>query len=98
MCAGSRTSIQKRRTRPAPSWTSMAGASTTSTRGGGAAVLGQSMGGAIAMWLALHRPERVERLILVDSATVKEMQRARSLGGVLNPLIPLAAPFTLRRG
>ena len=63
-----------------------------------AALLGQSMGGAVAMRLALDHPERVERLILIGSATVKEMQRARSLGGVLNPLIPLAAAFALRRG
>lgn len=63
-----------------------------------AAVLGHSMGGAIAMWLALHCPERVERLILVDSATVKEMFRGRTWGLALRPLLPLLAPLLLRKG
>ncbi len=63
-----------------------------------AAVLGHSMGGAIAMWLALHCPERVELLILVDSATVNEMFRGRNWGLVLRPLLPLLAPILLRKG
>jgi pimeloyl-ACP methyl ester carboxylesterase len=63
-----------------------------------AAVLGHSMGGAIAMWLALHDPELIERLILVDSATVKEMSRGRNWGLVLRPLLPLLAPVLLRKG
>jgi pimeloyl-ACP methyl ester carboxylesterase len=62
-----------------------------------AVVLGHSMGGAIAMWLALHYPERVQRLILVDSATVKEMSRGRNWGLVLRPLLPLLAPVLLRK-
>jgi len=62
------------------------------------AVLGHSMGGAIAMWLALHYPELVERLILVDSATVKEMSRGRNWGLALRPLLPILAPVLLRKG
>jgi len=63
-----------------------------------AVVLGHSMGGLIAQWLALHYPERVERLILVDSATVKEMFAGRNWGLLLRPLLPLLAPIALNRG
>jgi esterase len=35
-----------------------------------ATLLGHSMGGKAAMWLALHQPERVERLVVVDIAPV----------------------------
>jgi len=63
-----------------------------------AVVLGHSMGGLIAQWLALHYPERVERLILVDSATVKEMFAGRNWGLLLRPLLPLLAPIALNKG
>jgi pimeloyl-ACP methyl ester carboxylesterase len=63
-----------------------------------ATVLGHSMGGLIAQWLALHYPERVERLVLVDSATVKEMLAGRNWGLLLRPLLPLLAPIALNRG
>lgn len=36
-----------------------------------AAVIGHSMGGKVAMWLALTEPERVSQLIAVDIAPVK---------------------------
>jgi pimeloyl-ACP methyl ester carboxylesterase len=62
-----------------------------------AAVLGHSMGGAIAMWFAIHYPERVERLMLVDSATVSEMFRARNVGVAWRPVAPLFAPLFLNR-
>lgn len=35
-----------------------------------ASVVGHSMGGKVAMWLALHHPQRVERLGVVDIAPV----------------------------
>ena len=38
--------------------------------GGRAAVIGHSMGGKAAMWLALTRPALVERLVVVDVAPV----------------------------
>lgn len=62
-----------------------------------ATVLGHSMGGAIAMWFAIHYPERVERLVLVDSATVSEMFRARNVGLAWRPIAPLLAPLYLNR-
>lgn len=33
-------------------------------------VLGHSMGGKVAMWLALHHPERIQKLVVVDIAPV----------------------------
>jgi pimeloyl-ACP methyl ester carboxylesterase len=60
-----------------------------------AAILGHSMGGAVVMWFAIHYPERVDKLILVDSATVKEMFRGRNLGIVWRPFAPLFAPLLL---
>jgi len=63
-----------------------------------AVVLGHSMGGAIAQWLALQYPERVERLILVDTATVKEMFTGRNWSWLLSRVLPLIAPFALREG
>ncbi len=63
-----------------------------------AAVLGHSMGGAIAMQFALRYPERVERLVLVSSATVREMFRTRNLGLLVRPLLPLVTFLFLREG
>ena len=37
---------------------------------GSAWLMGHSMGGKLAMWLALHHPERVARLVVVDIAPV----------------------------
>jgi pimeloyl-ACP methyl ester carboxylesterase len=36
-----------------------------------AVVVGNSMGGSIATWLAIRHPERVDKLVLVDSAGLK---------------------------
>lgn len=40
-----------------------------------AALLGHSMGGKAAMWLALNQPERVERLVVADIAPVTYTSR-----------------------
>jgi pimeloyl-ACP methyl ester carboxylesterase len=60
-----------------------------------AAVLGHSMGGEIAMRLAINHPERVERLILVDSAGGREARYRGTGGSFLRPLLPVVALFTL---
>jgi pimeloyl-ACP methyl ester carboxylesterase len=62
-----------------------------------AAVAGHSMGGAVAMRLALREPERVERLVLVDAVPVQTRRRAVRFGRFIRPLLPAAAPFTLHR-
>jgi pimeloyl-ACP methyl ester carboxylesterase len=62
-----------------------------------ATVLGHSMGGAIATQLALRYPDRVERLVLVSSATVREMQRGRLVGLLLRPFVPLLTLIFARR-
>jgi 2-hydroxymuconate-semialdehyde hydrolase len=60
-----------------------------------ASVLGHSMGGAVAMRLALACPERVERLILASSASDLELGRRIWGAALLGRLLPLVAPFTL---
>lgn len=62
-----------------------------------AAVVGHSMGGAIAMRLALARPERVSRLVLVDSASDREMHLGVRPAAYLRHLLPVAALITLHR-
>jgi pimeloyl-ACP methyl ester carboxylesterase len=60
-----------------------------------ASVLGHSMGGAVAMRLALAYPERVERLILASSASDLELGHRIWGAAVIGRLLPLVAPFTL---
>lgn len=60
-----------------------------------ASVLGHSMGGAVAMRLALACPERVERLILASSASDVELGRRTWGAAIIGRMLPIAAPFTL---
>ncbi len=60
-----------------------------------ATVLGHSMGGEIAMRLAINHPEQVERLILVDSASGRDIRHFAPGGRFLRPLLPVVALFTL---
>lgn len=62
-----------------------------------AAVVGHSMGGAVAMRLALRYPERVSRLVLVDSAGDHELERGRTLARVVRPFFAIGVVFTLQR-
>jgi pimeloyl-ACP methyl ester carboxylesterase len=62
-----------------------------------ATVAGHSMGGGIAQELATRHPDRVQRLILVDSVTPRESTRMRG-GRLMALLLPIFAIFTLRRG
>jgi pimeloyl-ACP methyl ester carboxylesterase len=62
-----------------------------------ATVLGHSMGGAVAMRLAMRAPERVSRLVLVDSATDREMGAGATASKLLRPLMPLGALIFLHR-
>ncbi len=63
----------------------------------GATLLGHSMGGAVAMRLAVGNPDQVERLVLADSVTVSQVRRAVRLSWLFRLLMPLAAPFTMHR-
>jgi pimeloyl-ACP methyl ester carboxylesterase len=60
-------------------------------RGGGrAAVVGHSMGGKAAMWLALTRPGLVERLVVVDIAPVSYRPTLQSHAAAMRA-VPLRA-------
>jgi 2-hydroxymuconate-semialdehyde hydrolase len=61
-----------------------------------ASVLGHSLGGAVAMHLAVGFPERVDRLILVSSATDTETRRGLRSARVVKPLMPFVAAFTVQ--
>jgi esterase len=54
-----------------------------------AAILGHSMGGKIAMWLALNHPQRVAKLMVVDIAPISYQHNFAAIIGALTAL-PLA--------
>ena len=56
--------------------------------------VGHSMGGKVAMWLALTRPERVARLMVVDIAPVRY---AGSLGELMDAMLALPLERIERR-
>lgn len=58
--------------------------------GGPAAVIGHSMGGKVAMWLALTRPALVERLVVVDVAPVAYRPTLQAFAAAMQAL-PLRA-------
>ncbi len=59
-------------------------------------VLGHSLGGAVAMRLALAFPERIERLILVSAADDSELRRGLRSARLIRPFLPVVAAFTLQ--
>jgi len=61
-----------------------------------AAVLGHSLGGAVAMHLAVMFPERVEKLVLVSSASDSETRRGLRSAKLARPLLPVVAAFTIQ--
>ncbi|MDI6858546.1 MAG: alpha/beta fold hydrolase [Dehalococcoidia bacterium] len=61
-----------------------------------ASVLGHSLGGAVAMHVATAFPERVERLILVSSASQSEVGRGVFGARFLRLFLPLVAMLTLQ--
>ncbi len=58
-----------------------------------AAVIGHSMGGAVATRLAIRYSEWVKKLVLVDSVSIAEQRRATRLGKYLRVVMPLGAPL-----
>jgi len=54
-----------------------------------AAIVGNSLGGAIAGYLAIHYPDRVDKLVLSDSAGIK-------ISPLLKAVTPIATPITIR--
>ncbi len=61
---------------------------------GKASMLGHSMGGVVAMRLALACPERVERLILASSASDADLGRHAWGAAAAGRMLPVVAPFT----
>ena len=62
-----------------------------------AAVIGHSMGGAVATRLAIRYSEWVKKLVLVDSVSITEQRRATRLGKYLRVVMPLGAPLLQRK-
>lgn len=54
-----------------------------------ATIVGNSLGGAIAAYIAINYPERVERLVLSDSAGI-------GIGPSLKAVAPISSPFLVR--
>ncbi|PLY17162.1 MAG: hypothetical protein C0631_01130 [Sedimenticola sp.] len=59
-----------------------------------ATLIGHSMGGKVAMWLALTQPELVERLVVVDIAPVSYPNR---FGGIFDALQSVDLPRVKHR-
>lgn len=51
-----------------------------------AVVVGNSMGGQIAEWVAVHRPERVSKLVLCDAAGATGLAWVYALTPLINPV------------
>ncbi len=62
-----------------------------------ASLVGHSMGGGVAMRLALGSPKRVSSLVLVDSVGGSTEERRTRFGAFVRPLLPFVAAFTLGR-
>jgi len=62
-----------------------------------AAVVGHSMGGNVALRLALDYPERVSRLVLVDAATDHEFLRRSHAADLVMAAAPILSLVTLQR-
>lgn len=60
-------------------------------------VLGHSMGGSVALRLALHHPERVRSLVLMDTAARGGSRVGARLAGAAHPVMRLLGPRRFAR-